>query len=339
MAGEESCYPLSHVLRKELEALKPGCFARVSSWEGRSEQQRREEAYNFAGEQKLSALALSGGGIRSACVALGVIQALAEAKLLTRFDYLSTVSGGGYIGSWLSAWLYWNKKKGGTAKAEDVLKALTTRQHNPDDEPLPIRHLRAYSSYLTPKLGLTSGDTWTAVTLIVRNLILNWLILVPAICLVVLSVKIVAGLLHTAVFDTAHIASIPVALALLALAGWSLGYKLLRLYQANAADQNPNAKKEKSSAKNEQSRFVRLSVLPAMVAGICFAWLANQRLNPATALGWWLGLTSQSQLWWQALAMAVLGVIVFCLLTMVLRVIWRGKFTFSVSQLQPARGF
>src|SRR5689334_22429558 len=50
-----------------------------------------------------SALCLSGGGIRSASFALGVIQALAKRKLLQRFTYLSTVSGGRYIGSWLTA--------------------------------------------------------------------------------------------------------------------------------------------------------------------------------------------------------------------------------------------
>ena len=67
-----------------------------------------------------AALCLSGGGIRSASFALGVIQALAvnprpdgegagakrpEDFLLGKIHYLSTVSGGGYIGSWLSAWV------------------------------------------------------------------------------------------------------------------------------------------------------------------------------------------------------------------------------------------
>ena len=51
-----------------------------------------------------TALCLSGGGIRSAAFALGVLQALARLRLLSQFDYLSTVSGGGYIGGWLSAW-------------------------------------------------------------------------------------------------------------------------------------------------------------------------------------------------------------------------------------------
>ena len=43
--------------------------------------------------------ALSGGGIRSATFCLGIFQALAKQKLLSKIDYLSTVSGGGYFGS------------------------------------------------------------------------------------------------------------------------------------------------------------------------------------------------------------------------------------------------
>ncbi len=44
-------------------------------------------------------LALSGGGIRSATFCFGLLQALAAKRLFLRFDLLSTVSGGGYIGS------------------------------------------------------------------------------------------------------------------------------------------------------------------------------------------------------------------------------------------------
>ncbi len=50
-------------------------------------------------DRGLVGLALSGGGIRSATFALGVMQRLAKNKLFEKFDYLSTVSGGGYIGS------------------------------------------------------------------------------------------------------------------------------------------------------------------------------------------------------------------------------------------------
>lgn len=48
-------------------------------------------------------LALSGGGIRSATFSLGVLQALARKRLLQRFDYLSTVSGGSYIGCYFGS--------------------------------------------------------------------------------------------------------------------------------------------------------------------------------------------------------------------------------------------
>jgi hypothetical protein len=51
-------------------------------------------------------LALSGGGIRSASFALGVVQNLLNEEVWHRFDYLSTVSGGGYLGSALSWWMH-----------------------------------------------------------------------------------------------------------------------------------------------------------------------------------------------------------------------------------------
>jgi predicted acylesterase/phospholipase RssA len=110
----------------------------------------------------LVGLALSGGGIRSACFGLGVLQALHKLKLFSHLDYVSTVSGGGYIGGWLQAAL---------ANGRDSAIELK------GEEPREIRFLRAYSNYLTPRLGLFSGDTWAAVGNSLRNLILNFTIL------------------------------------------------------------------------------------------------------------------------------------------------------------------
>src|SRR5690606_24264664 len=53
----------------------------------------------------LVGVALSGGGIRSATVALGLLQRMAQRRVLPAVDYLSTVSGGGFTGGWWSAWL------------------------------------------------------------------------------------------------------------------------------------------------------------------------------------------------------------------------------------------
>jgi len=56
---------------------------------------------SFTKDNSASALCLSGGGIRSATFSLGVLQWLAGKDRLTDFHYISTVSGGGYMGSWL----------------------------------------------------------------------------------------------------------------------------------------------------------------------------------------------------------------------------------------------
>jgi len=127
-----------------------------------------------------AAFCISGGGIRSASFALGVIQGLAKLgknaadSILNKIDYLSTVSGGGYVGSWLSGWA---KRKG---KMESVIEELRTPTGDKmKPEPQPVHHLREYSNYLTPQLGLLSADTWAFVGAYFRNLILMLLVLVP----------------------------------------------------------------------------------------------------------------------------------------------------------------
>src|ERR1051325_4979048 len=152
---------------------------------------------------RLSGLSLSGGGVRSATFNLGLLQALAEAGKLTLFDYLSTVSGGGYVGGWWSAWLSRDARKGDPQgkvfpEPEDIeserddrraaLESEGERAHV--DRPQikdsainaaedPIHHLRLFSNVMTPRKGLLSADTWRAVAVIGRNIALTWIILVP----------------------------------------------------------------------------------------------------------------------------------------------------------------
>ena len=175
--------------------------------------ERRKAFYRSLNKLDRAALCLSGGGIRSATFSLGVIQALAKhdltkaqqesatlsgeevdrsaetanQSLLSRFHYLSTVSGGGYIGSWLSAWRTRND-------FQTVWRNLTGRPEGPDIEPPELSWLRAYSNYLTPKVGLGSVDTWADAAISVRNLLLNWLVIIPAIALALLGLKFIAAL-------------------------------------------------------------------------------------------------------------------------------------------------
>ena len=142
-----------------------------------------------AEDRPLSALCISGGGIRSATFALGALQGLAEQGLLEEFDYLSTVSGGGYIGSWLTSWKH---RAGGL---DQVLPHLRT-----DARPVvgggldPIEHLREYSNYLSPKLGLFSVDTWTLAATVIRNMFLNWLVFIPLLMAALLLPRLVLSL-------------------------------------------------------------------------------------------------------------------------------------------------
>ena len=166
------------VLGQEFKELHHGAPLDDSSLVALYQSIHRLEA---AGQEPRAALCLSGGGIRSAAFGLGILQGLARHDLLLKFHYLSTVSGGGYIGSWLTAW----RRHAANDKA--VLESLTSRRADPPEEPLEIGSIRADSNYLTPRLGLLSADTWTAISLYVRNLLLNWLVLVPmfAACLLV----------------------------------------------------------------------------------------------------------------------------------------------------------
>ena len=78
-----------------------GCYpAPLRAQEDLLIQERRASA-DVATDQARIGLALSGGGIRSATFCLGVLQAFAGRQILRRIDFLSTVSGGGYAGSFL----------------------------------------------------------------------------------------------------------------------------------------------------------------------------------------------------------------------------------------------
>lgn len=116
--------------------------------------------------QDSQGLALSGGGIRSATFNLGLLQSLAAAGQLKGFDFLSTVSGGGYIGACLGR-LYQrsaqeNPGQDAAQTARDVERVLAS-----DEAPL-IRWLRDHGRYLAPQ-GMK--DRLFAFGIYLRNLL------------------------------------------------------------------------------------------------------------------------------------------------------------------------
>lgn len=102
-------------------------------------------------------VALSGGGIRSSIFCYGLITALAKAKVFSRFDLMSTVSGGGYIGSMVGRLA----QNAPTVEAfQDELGAHGATSHHRS-------WLRANSRYLTPR---GSRDRLFGIVTFLRNL-------------------------------------------------------------------------------------------------------------------------------------------------------------------------
>lgn len=177
---------LDEATREAMAALPPYTFDEVLCSELDAVNQGREEtgqntereavdsgnAIVRAHQARLLGLAFSGGGIRSATFNLGVLQALARLGLLRRMDYLSTVSGGGYIGSWLHAWVHREDK--GILGVEN---ALAVKAGAALHEPRQVSWLRQYSNYLTPRVGLLSADTMAGAATWLRNVLLNQTIL------------------------------------------------------------------------------------------------------------------------------------------------------------------
>ena len=176
---------------------EPFNFRQVFEGELGQIRERRGAAEDPSGD--LNGLALSGGGIRSATYCLGVLQGFTRLGLLARFDYLSTVSGGGFIGGWWSAWFSRSQHIGMFPPPEQIEPGREHSYRKKASSGLtdssisagvdPIHHVRLFSNYLTPRKGALSLDTWRAITVGFRNLLATWLILLPVMVAVILLVQ------------------------------------------------------------------------------------------------------------------------------------------------------
>ena len=219
-------------------------------------------------KEKRSAFCISGGGIRSATFGLGVMQGLARYDLLHRFDYISTVSGGGYIGSWLSSWIH--RVSGATAATDspekEVARALskspTSKLH---PEPATVEHLREFSNYLAPKVSLLSADTWTLIAIYFRNLILNWLVLVPLIAAVLMIPRVYASIITNV---RRHELEDPRWMIFLLIAGVLLGAVGISYIGLN----RPSGTQRNRTEKEFLVRCLAPLVLSAFILAVYWAW-------------------------------------------------------------------
>jgi predicted acylesterase/phospholipase RssA len=164
-SGAPAAQSRANAFRREAQVAQGIADAPVDSEIDRIEAQRiveRRKMWKLPGGPNLG-LALSGGGIRSATFSLGVLRELSALGKLPRFDYLSTVSGGAYVGAFFGG-LFVRRSQ----QPEPVIKP-DPRDHDPlgsEDGQAAVRLLRQSGRYLAPS-GIV--DYWYALTIVIRN--------------------------------------------------------------------------------------------------------------------------------------------------------------------------
>ena len=247
---------------------------------GASEAEACAALHRAALEEGVSALCLSGGGIRSASISLGVMQGLARLGVLSEFDYLSTVSGGGYTGGWLSAW----RARVGRSE-QDAVYGMLAGTIPVDPEPAPVAQVRQLCRYLDPRLGAFSADVWTLGFTILRNLLLNWLVLLPLIAAAALLPRIYLGLLslpsQRELIGPARLYRIDTAL-------WPIGIVLLAAAMSYIALDLPSLGNRRWSQRRFLGWFLVPVCLTEVTLSVAVAWrwitTCQQHSAIATAL-------------------------------------------------------
>lgn len=241
-----------------------------------------------------SALCLSGGGIRSGTFALGLLQGLARHNLLQKFHYLSTVSGGGYVGSWLTAWIH--RHPAGLSGVTRELANINPA-HKIDPDPGPIHYLREYSSFLTPRAGLLTADSWTFIGIYLRNLLLNWLVIIPLLVSILMIPRLVVTMTLAQPVEqdqtpwfvpgtgiNLHGRHILLAIGF-ALGVWALAYVI---FNRPGAREQLRERSRFWGDRSDQKSFLLFCLLPLTLSALClttyWAWSREVKVNSKQAI-------------------------------------------------------
>lgn len=267
ISSGNSSLPLHEVLEAEFVALHGELPPDYPSSSERDTRLKALWAAVHGLKEKRAALCISGGGIRSATFGLGILQGLARCGLLDKFHYLSTVGGGGYIGSWLSAWI--------KNDPDGIRGVVTELRRRPDStlepEPRPIRRLREFSNYVAPKPGLTSVDFWTLIAAYLRDIFLNWLVLISWLAAAMMIPRLYLAAINLEPNWSTWTPSVArqwdIGLTILLI----IGFALIAVATAYAIIDVPST----GNARLPQRRFLTFYQLPLLLASLILAeWWA-----------------------------------------------------------------
>jgi hypothetical protein len=180
---EEMNRKLEWGISERAGGLDPMLAATINTKEREAIRLRRKHYSLPEDKPHAVALALSGGGIRSATFSLGVLVALARRGILPQVDYLSTVSGGGYLGAFLTAFLNSPTSKEKAGEPAIGLRADELPFRREQGEAEALRHIRHHSKYLA------SGSLWGRVKMMcaqIYGMLLNGLSIVFLVAVAVL---------------------------------------------------------------------------------------------------------------------------------------------------------
>lgn len=142
-------------------------------------------------------LALSGGGIRSATFNLGLLQALARLGILDHVGFVSTVSGGGYVGGFFDVWNRLRRNRSGVFPGADGSTAPGC------PEPSEIRHLREHSRFLVPRGGVQHVEIWEGVVAVVGGMLPALVLAAGMLALALFAWRLLVALAQIAAFELA----------------------------------------------------------------------------------------------------------------------------------------
>jgi len=165
-------------------------------------------------------LALSGGGIRSACFSLGVIKSLTRGTAFKHIDFISTAEGGGYTGSIIS-WYY--------KQTQSAEEPITEEEPIAEEGPLaekasavpngPAKHiddweekLRCGARSLTPSQSNQNINRFITITKVMASNLLVWGLVASGLLLLLISLpnqpmRLLNGLLFLAILLSGALAS------------------------------------------------------------------------------------------------------------------------------------